>query len=80
MNITYDAVADAMYMRVGSGKIAKTLKMQNRLIVDIDDKNNVLGIEILEASAQKGLIKNLEKNTAKGIPVAFVSGRPKVAA
>lgn len=79
MNISYDRVADAMYLKVGSGKVAKTLKMQDRLIVDIDSKNNVLGIEILEASAQKGLIKNLEKNVLNGIPVAMSSGTPQFA-
>ena len=79
MNITYDAVADAMYMKVGSGKVAKTLKMQDRLIVDVDEKNNVLGIEILEASAQKGLIKNLEKSVLGGVPVAMTSVTPQFA-
>lgn len=79
MNIKYDAVADAMYLKVNTGKVAKTLRMQDRLIIDIDDKNNVLGIEILEASAQKGLVKNLQKSVLGGIPVAMTSRTPVAA-
>jgi uncharacterized protein YuzE len=79
MNITYDAVADAVYLKMSAGKVAKTLKMQDRLIVDVDKKNNVIGIEILEASAQKGLIKNLEKGVLDGIPVAMTLSTPQLA-
>jgi len=79
MNIKYDSVADAMYLKVSSGKVFKTLKMQDRLIVDMDEKNNVIGIEILEASAQKGLVKNLQKNVLGGVPVAMVSNTPVAA-
>lgn len=79
MNIEYDSVADAMYMKVGSGKITKTLKMQDRLIVDLDNKNNVIGIELLEASTQKGFIKNLQKSVLDGVPVAMTSSTPSLA-
>ncbi|HEC30594.1 MAG TPA: DUF2283 domain-containing protein [Candidatus Yonathbacteria bacterium] len=52
MKITYDNIADAMYIRMGKGKIAKTVKMQGRLIVDINKAGKVVGIEILDASSQ----------------------------
>ena len=79
MNIKYDSVADAMYVKMSVGKVFKTLKMQDRIIVDVDRKNNVIGIEILEASTQKGLIKNLEKGVLDGIPVAMTSSTPQIA-
>ncbi len=73
MNITYDAVADAVYLKVSKAKVWKTLKMEDRLIVDVDRKNNLVGIEILEASSQKDLVKKLERGAQVGIPVALTA-------
>ncbi len=75
----YDAVADAAYLKVGNGKVVKTLKMQDHLIIDVDIENNVVGIEILDVSHQKGLVKNLEKSVMNGIPVSMISGTPSLA-
>ena len=80
MNIKYDSVADAMYMKVSSGKVAKTLKMQDRLIVDVDENGGVVGIEILDASSQKGFIKSLEKSVLSGVPVSMTNSTPITAA
>ncbi len=60
MNTTYDKIADALYIRFKRGKVTKTVKVKDRLIVDTDNDGNVLGIEVLEASAQvsKKIIQN----------------------
>ncbi len=60
MNTTYDKIADALYIRFKRGKVAKTVKVKDRLIVDTDNNGNILGIEVLEASAQvsKKIIQN----------------------
>ena len=52
MKISYDKIADALYIYLRSGKVAKTKKITKRLLVDIDKKGNVLGIEMLEVSRQ----------------------------
>jgi len=52
MNTTYDKTADALYMRFNKGKIVKTLRLNDRLIVDLDNKSNVLGVELLNAKSQ----------------------------
>lgn len=52
MTTTYDKVADAMYLRFNTGKVAHTKKLDDRLIVDLDKKGNILGLEILDASSQ----------------------------
>ena len=52
MRIKYDKRADAMYIYIRKGKIAKTVKVNSRLFVDVDKKNNLLGIEILGVSQQ----------------------------
>lgn len=78
MKINYDKIADAMYFTMKKGKVAKTLEMNERLIVDVDKKGNILGIEMLEASNQ--LPKNsIKKGIAGGIPVMVTAGAPAVA-
>ncbi len=52
MKIQYDNVADAMYIYLKKGKVAKTAKMAGRLLVDLDRSGKVIGIEILNASTQ----------------------------
>jgi len=52
MNTKYDKIADALYVKFKQGKVAKTLKLENHLIVDLDSKSNILGIELLNAKAQ----------------------------
>ena len=48
----YDKIADAIYIYLKKGKIFKTIKMKDRLIVDTDKDGKILGMEILSASAQ----------------------------
>lgn len=52
MNIQYDKTADAMYIYLNKGKVKKTIKLQDRLVVDVDKDGKVLGIEILDVSSQ----------------------------
>jgi uncharacterized protein YuzE len=68
MNTKYDMVADALYMRFNTGKVAKTLRLENHLIVDLDSKSNVLGIELLNAKSQLApkLVKEFVANATVG--------------
>jgi len=52
MKIQYDKLADAMYIYLRKGKVAKTIKLNNRVFVDVDKKGNVIGIEMLDVSHQ----------------------------
>jgi uncharacterized protein YuzE len=52
MNTKYDKTADALYLKFKQGKIAKTLRLENHLIIDLDSKSNILGIELLNAKSQ----------------------------
>ena len=76
MDLKYDTMADAVYLKVGTGKVAKTLEMQDRLMVDLDKDGRILGIEILEASHQEQFVESLKKNVEAGIPIDIVSGTP----
>ena len=50
MEITYDKDADAIYIRFLKGKFAKNKKIDDFTIIDIDSKDNILGIELLDVS------------------------------
>ena len=52
MKSTYDKMADALYITFQKGKVFNTLKLSDRLIVDLNKKGNTLGIEILDAKNQ----------------------------
>jgi len=47
MHIKYDKEAQATYITLRKGVIAKTIKLMDSLLVDVDKKNNLVGIEIL---------------------------------
>ena len=50
MKITYDKIADAMYVTLKKGRVAKTEEISPNVIVDHDRGGSVLGVEILCAS------------------------------
>ncbi len=50
MEISYDREADAMYIQFRKGEFAKNKKVDDLTILDLDEKGNILGIEILDAS------------------------------
>lgn len=52
MKIEYDKIADALYIYLNKGKVVKTVKMQNRLIVDVAKNGKIIGLEVLGASKQ----------------------------
>lgn len=73
MKITYDKIADAAYMTLRKGKVAKTVEMSESVIVDLDKKGHLLGIEMLDASNQ--LSRNSIKNgVAMDVPVGIIAG------
>ena len=78
MKMCYDKTADAMYIRLRDGKIKGTVKVNDRLMIDVDQKGNTIGVELLDATLElreKG-VKSLEKNVLKGIPVEITNMTP----
>ena len=51
MTIRYDKEADAMYITLLEGAVHHTQKMSQDFLFDLDKSGNVLGIEIVFASA-----------------------------
>jgi len=67
MTIKYDPVADAAYFSMRKGKVAKTVRMEDRIVADFDAKGNIIGIEVLDASNQ-GFV-DLKGNVMTNVPV-----------
>jgi uncharacterized protein YuzE len=61
MKITYDKFANAAYIYISSKKKSKrTIAVTDEIIVDLDDKGGLMGVEVLEAT------KHLSKDILKG--------------
>jgi len=78
MKFNYDTVADAAYLNVNEGKVAKTIEMNSGVVVDVGEKGNIIGIEILNFSAQQN-IKKLRESAREGLPINITSGTPVAA-
>jgi len=50
MEITFDKDADSVYIEFFSGDFASNKKMDDSTILDLDEKGNILGIELLNVS------------------------------
>ena len=51
--IKYDKVVDAIYICLRDGKIVESDEIAPGVIVDFGENNEILGIEILQASKRK---------------------------
>jgi uncharacterized protein YuzE len=52
MKIEYDKITDALYIYFKKAKVYKTVKAEEGVLFDVDRKGNVIGVEILDMSAQ----------------------------
>jgi len=68
MNITYDSQADALYIKFQEGESARTKKVAEGILIDLDEKGLLYGIEILGAKERMPLL-DLARVKA-GLPLA----------
>ena len=45
-------MADAMYIYLREGKVAKTKEVNDHVFVDVDSNNDIIGIEMIGVSEQ----------------------------
>ena len=50
MEIRFDKDADALYIQFQTGKVEETLKLRDGILIDIDKKGRLFGIEILDVT------------------------------
>lgn len=54
MKLTVDEEADALYLRLDESEIIETREAAKGIMLDYNDKNEVVGIEILKLSGRTG--------------------------
>ena len=57
MKISYDPEADALYIQFQEGSAGKTKKVEEGILIDLDEQGRLLGIEILGVSEWMPLSK-----------------------
>lgn len=67
--VTYDPVADALYVRVRDGEVADTVEVAEGVIVDLDREGRVLGIEILGYSKSEIDLDEIVKRGVEAVVV-----------
>ena len=50
MKIQYDKKADALYIYLGGQRVKKTRRTGKNMLVDLDDKDRVVGVEFYRIS------------------------------
>jgi uncharacterized protein YuzE len=60
MKVTYDASADAMYMRLSEQDILESEEVRPGIMFDFDKEGRLVGIEILD----------VKRNVAPGLTIA----------
>lgn len=60
MKITYDKKIDALYIELKTGVYDRTKKVTGDILVDINKRGKIIGIEILDASKNIGLVNQKE--------------------
>lgn len=71
--VTYDKEADAAYFRVREGTVARTVKMQEWLLADLDKSGALLGVEMLFVSShlpRRSIGQSIRKGTFAGVVAA----------
>ena len=70
MNISYDEDADRIYIQFQQGKVHKTRKIEEGILVDLDEEGKIYGIEIVGASERMSIASLGKINI--DVPVAEV--------
>ncbi len=49
MKIEYDNEVDALYIRIQEKKVYRTKELEEGINIDLDEKNRIIGLEIIGA-------------------------------
>ena len=63
MRFDYDPEVDALYLRLSESKVLESEEVQPGIVLDFDEKGNVVGVEVLNAS-KRGHLAQAEKIAA----------------
>ena len=55
MKIEYDREVDAVYIYLQEKEVVKTIELSDVVKVDLDEKGNLIGVEVLDATQRYSL-------------------------
>ncbi len=55
MKIEYDSEVDAIYIYLQQKEVAKTIELSDSVKVDLDEKGNLIGLEVLDVTQRYSL-------------------------
>jgi len=55
MKISYDPNADALYIQFQEGKVGKTKKVEEGILIELDNSGKIFGIEIIGLSERMSI-------------------------
>jgi uncharacterized protein YuzE len=71
MKIEYSREADALYVYFKEDFVAKSREIEDGIVIDFDDKGQIIGIEILDATQRFSLADIVNVNI-ENLPVEAV--------
>lgn len=75
MKIEYDKEADALYIQLREAPVDDNVDVEKGITVDLDEKRNIVGIEILDASKKLSL-RDLVNISIENLPVDMIEPVP----
>ncbi len=64
LKVSYDRVADALYIRLREGSVADSVELNEGIIVDLNERGEIVGLEIINFS-KSGV--DLDKIVREGV-------------
>lgn len=71
MRIEYDKEADALYIQLREAPVDDNVDVEKGITVDLDEKRNIVGIEILDASKKMSL-RDLVNISIENLPIDMI--------
>ncbi len=50
LKVSYDRVADALYIRLREGKVSDSVELKEGIVVDLNERGEIVGLEIINFS------------------------------
>lgn len=76
--ISYDKVADAIYIKFNEKKISKSIELDSGVIIDFASDGSIVGLEILNFSQRQIDLNKIVKMSADEIIPFLVVFKPEV--
>ena len=68
MRIEYDREANALYIQMQEKAVTRTREIERGLLIDLDEENNLVGIEILDVT-QRYVLSDIVNLHVENLPV-----------